>query len=153
VRAELKDPRAFERTLAKVADVLPSFAEGAGLGRVALTKPRTGDDFYELTGTEGGKVVFGVSNDRLIVASSRARASQLASEEPVAVEGARGSVVVSADAEQLVNELLEQFGGALGIPDLGALGTGLLTRPLGDLDGHVSASPDALTGRLTLAIE
>ena len=34
VRAELKDPQAFERTLAKVADVLPSFAEGAGFGTV-----------------------------------------------------------------------------------------------------------------------
>jgi hypothetical protein len=153
VRAELLDPPAFERTLAKVADVLPSFAEGAGFGRVALTKPRTGDDFYELTGAQGGKVVFGVSNDRLVVASTRSRAFQLAGEEPAAVEGARGSVVVSADAEELVKELLRQLGPAFGIPDLGALGTGLLTRPLGDLNGHLTASTDALTGRLTLAIE
>jgi hypothetical protein len=153
VRAELLDPPAFQRTLAKVADVLPSFAEGAGFGRVALTKPRTGDDFYELTGAQGGKVVFGVSNDRLVVASTRSRAFQLAGEEPAAVEGARGSVVVSADAEELVQELLRQLGPAFGIPDLGALGTGLLTRPLGDLNGHLSASTDALTGRLTLAIE
>ena len=40
VRAELKDPQAFEKTLAKVADVLPSFAEGAGFGKVTLSKPR-----------------------------------------------------------------------------------------------------------------
>ena len=38
--SELKDPQAFRRTLAKVADVLPSFAEGAGVGKMTLTKPR-----------------------------------------------------------------------------------------------------------------
>jgi hypothetical protein len=153
VRAELKDPRAFERTLAKVADVLPSFAEGAGFGRVVLAKPRAGDDFYELREAGGGTLVFGVTNDVLVVASDRARAVQLGNEEPAAVEGASGSVVVGADAEQLVNEFLERFGSALGIPDLGALGTELLTRPLGDLKGYVSASPDELRGKLTLAVE
>ena len=153
VRAELRDPRAFERTLAKVADVLPSFAEGAGLGRVALTKPRAGGDFYELRGARGGKVVFGVSNDVLVVATGRARAVRLAREEPAAVEGASGSVALGADAEQLVGEFLRQYGPALGLPDLGGLGTGLLTRPLGDLTGYVSASRDELRGKLTLAIE
>jgi Protein of unknown function (DUF3352) len=153
VRAELKDPRAFERTLAKVADVLPSFAEGAGFGRVALTKPRAGDGLYKLTGGEGGKLFFGVVNDVLVVASQRARAIQLGSEEPAAVEGANGSVVLGADAEQLVAGFLQRYGGALGIPDVGALGTGLLTRPLADLDGWLSASTDALRGKLTLAIE
>jgi Protein of unknown function (DUF3352) len=152
VRAELRDPRAFERTLAKVADVLPSFAEGAGLGKVTLTKPR-GGGFYELTGSQGGKVVFGVAKDVLIVASTRARAIQLADEEPAKVEGASGSVVVGADAEELVNTLLQKYGSAFGLSDLGGLGTGLFTRPLGDLNGYVSASSDELRGKLTLAIE
>jgi hypothetical protein len=153
VRAELRDPRAFKRTLAKVADVLPSFAEGAGLGRVALTKPRPGGDFYELRGTRGGKVVFGVSNDVLVVATDRARAVRLARAEPTAVEGASGSVALGADAEQLVGTFLRKYGSALGLPDLGGLGTGLLTQPLGDLNGYVSASADELRGKLTLAIE
>jgi hypothetical protein len=89
----------------------------------------------------------------LVVANDPARASRLASEEPAAVPGARGSVVVSADAEQIVNTLLEQFGPALGIPDIGGFGTGLITQPLGDLDGHASASTDELAGKFTLAIE
>ena len=42
VRSELKDPQAFERTLAKVADVLPNFAEGAGFRPVELSKPAGG---------------------------------------------------------------------------------------------------------------
>jgi hypothetical protein len=153
VRSELKDPQAFERTLAKVADVLPSFAEGAGFGTVGLSKPRAGEDFYALAQADGDSVVFGVVDEVLVVANSPARASQLASEEPAAVPGARGSVVVSADAEQIVNTLLEQFGPALGIPDLGGFGTGLLTRPLGDLNGYTSASTDELRGKFTLAVE
>jgi hypothetical protein len=153
VRADLKDPPAFKRTLAKVADVLPSFAEGAGLGKVTLAKPRAGDDLYELTGAQGGKVVFGVAKEVLVVASNRARALQLADEAPASVEGASGSVVVGADAEQLVNAFLQEFGSAFGLPDLGGPGTGLFTRPLGDLNGSVSASSDELRGKLTLAIE
>jgi hypothetical protein len=98
-------------------------------------------------------VVFGVAGDVLVVASDRARAEEFASAEPADVAGAQGSVVLSADAEQLVQTLLESFGPALGIPDLGALGTGLITRPLGELSGHGSGSPDALRGKLTLAID
>jgi hypothetical protein len=153
LRSELKDPRAFERTLAKVADVLPSFAEGAGLGTVALSKPKAGEDFYALAQPDGDSIVFGVVGDVLVVSSDPARASRLATEEPTAVEGATGSVVMSADAEQIVNTLLRQFGPALGLPDLGGLGAGLVTGPLGDLTGHAEASQDELRGKLSLAIE
>jgi hypothetical protein len=153
VRAQLEDPQAFERTLAKVADVLPSFAEGAGFGTVGLSKPKGSQDFYALAQPDGDAVVFGVVDDVLVVANDPAQASQLAREEPVAVSGAKGSVVVSADAEQLVNTLLAQFGPALGLGDLGGLGGALFTRPLGDLNGFISASGDELRGKLTLAIE
>ena len=153
VRAELKDPQAFERTLAKVADVLPSFAQGAGFGRVTLTKPSGSERFYVLSRADGGRVFFGVVDGVLVVASDARRASAMATAEPAAVQGASGSVVVGADGERLAAAFLQEFGSALNIPDLGALGTGLLTRPLGDLNGSVSASPDELRGKLTLAVE
>jgi hypothetical protein len=153
VRAELKDPRAFERTLAKVADVLPSFAQGAGFGPVQLTKPSGGQDFYVLSKRGGGAVVFGVVGEVLVVASDARRARELAGTEPVDVPGASGSVVAGADAERLVTTLLEWFGPAFGVPDLGALGTGLLTRPLGDLSGSVSANTGELRGTLTLGFD
>jgi uncharacterized protein DUF3352 len=153
VRADLKDPRAFERTLAKVADVLPSFAEGAGFGTVALSKPKAGEHFYALAQPGGDSVVFGVVDDVLVVASDPRRASTLASEEPSAVSGASGSVVLGADAEQLVNTILQQFGPAFGLPDLGGLGAGLFTRPLRELNGSMSASADELRGKLTLSID
>jgi uncharacterized protein DUF3352 len=153
VRADLKDPKKFERTLAKVADVLPSFAEGAGFGTVGLSKPKGGEKFYALAQPDGDAVIFGVVGGVLVVANDAKRAAALASAEPSGVPGASGSVTLSADAEQLVNTLLEQFGSAFGLGDLGALGTGLFTRPLGDLNGHMSASPDELRGKLTLGVE
>lgn len=152
VRAELRDPQAFERTLAKVADVLPSFAEGAGFGTVALSKPKGSRDFYALAQPDGDVVVFGVIDDVLVVANDPARARQLAGAELSAVSGAKGSVVLSANAQQLVSTLLGQFGPLLGLGDLGGLGGALFTRPLGDLDGFMSASSDELRGKLTLAI-
>jgi hypothetical protein len=153
VRAELEDPRAFERTLAEVADVLPSFAEGAGFGTVGLSKPKGSQDFYALAQPDGDAVVFGVIDDVLVVANDPAQASKLAGEEPVTVPGAKGSVVVSADAQELVTALLGQFGPALGLGELGGIGGALFTRPLGDLNGYVSASTDELRGKLTLAID
>jgi Protein of unknown function (DUF3352) len=153
VRAELDDPQAFERTLAKVSDVLPSFAQGAGFGEVELAKPRRGEDFYELTQAGGGTVVFGVVDEVLVVASDRGRAGQLAAEEPSDVSGARGSVVLGADAEQLGNVVIEEFGQAFGVPDLGGFGARLITGPLGELDGYASASTGELRGKLTLAFD
>jgi hypothetical protein len=151
VRSELKDPQEFERTLAKVADVLPSFAEGAGFGPVGLSKPKGDGKFYALAQPDGDSVIFGVVDDVLVVANDAKRASALATEEPVDVPGAKGSVTLSADAQELVDILLERFGPALGLPDLG-VGTSLFTRPLGDLTGYLSADTDELRGKLTLAI-
>ena len=153
VRAELKDPQAFEKTLARVADVLPSFAEGAGFGRVGLSKPKAGQKFYALAQADGGAVVFGVVDDVLVVANDGKRAAALAAADPADVPGASGSVTLSADAEQLVTRILGQFGSQLGIGDLGSLGIGMFARPLGDLNGWMSASPDELRGKLTLGVD
>jgi hypothetical protein len=153
VRAKLKDPQAFEKTLAKVADVLPSFAEGAGFGTVGLSKPKAGQKFYALAQPDGDAVIFGVVNGVLVVANDAKRAAAVAAAEPADVPGARGSVTLSADAEQLVTRILGQFGPALGLGDLGSLGVGMFARPLGDLNAWMSASPDELRGKLTLAVE
>jgi hypothetical protein len=153
LRADLKDPKEFERTLTKIANVLPSFAQGAGFGPVKLTKPKGEPGFYSLKRADGSEVDFGVAGDVLVVASDARRAALLAREQPVDVPGASGSVTMSTDAEQLVNNLLKQFGAAFGLNDLGALGTGLFTRPLGDLTGYLSASPDELRGKFSLAVE
>jgi hypothetical protein len=153
VRSELKDPKKFEQTLAKVADVLPSFAEGAGFGKVRLTKPGPGQPFYTLRQQGGGAVTFGVAGDVLVVASNGKRAAALAKAQPADVPDANGSVTLSADAAQLALQLLRQYGDQLGLGDVGSLGAGLLTRPLTDLNGWVSSSTDELRGKLTLGVE
>jgi hypothetical protein len=153
VRADLKDPQAFEKTLAKVADVLPSFAEGAGFGTVGLSKPKAGQKFYALAQPDGDAVIFGVVDGKLVVANDAKRAAAVAAAEPTDVPDASGSVTLSADAEQLVTRILAQFGSELGLGDLGSLGVGMFTRPLGDLNGWMSASPDELRGKLTLSVE
>jgi Protein of unknown function (DUF3352) len=151
VRAELKDPAAFKRTLAKVADILPSVAEGAGAGITGLSKPKAGQDFYALAQRDGDSIVFGVVDDVFVLSNSPAAAGKLASDSPSDVPGTEGSVVMSADAEQVAKQALAQIGPQLGIG--GALGGSLFTGPLGDLIGSVSASPDGLKGKVTLGID
>jgi hypothetical protein len=152
VRAELEDPAAFKRTLAKVADVLPRFAEGAGAGNLALAKPRRGSDFYALADQSGNSVVFGVVDDVFVLANEPVRAGRLASESPVQVEGAKGSVAMGADAEQVARAAITQVGESQ--PGLGGLlGAGLFTRPLSDLTGSMSASPDGLRGSFELSVD
>jgi hypothetical protein len=150
VRAELKDPAAFKKTLAKVADLLPQFAKGAGAGDVAIAKPKGGSDFYALANPNGSSIVFGVVDDVFVAANDPSRAGRLASEKPTAVSGAKGSVAMGADAEQLARAAIA------GIPQLGlggALGSGLFTAPLNELNGSLSATPDGMRGSFELSLD
>lgn len=151
VRAELEDPAAFERTLAKVADLLPRFAAGAGAGDLALAKPRRGSDFYALADQNGESIVFGVVDDVFVLANDPTRAGRLSSESPGQVEGAKGSVAMGADAEQVARAFITQLEGQGGLG--GALGAGLFIRPLKDLSGSMSATPDGMRGSFELSLD
>lgn len=145
VRSELANPRAFERTLERLVRVIPSFAEGAGLGEVGVARPRGGEDFYAVAGENGEGLVYGVVDDVFVLANDAGRAGDLASEQPRPVEGAQGAVVVQADAGQLAEMLISQIGGVAGALDLDL--------PLGPLTGSLAARGDGLRGRLTLDLE
>jgi hypothetical protein len=150
VRAELEDPGAFERTLAKVARVLPGAAEGLGAGEIGIAKPGPGQDLYRLTDSNGRNWFFGVVDEMFVVAPSAAAARRVGAASPEQVSGARGSVVSSADAEELANAALSGFGAQLGLgDDFG----GAFTRPLGASTGWLLASPDELRGSTTLEID
>lgn len=151
VRAEVEDPAAFKQTLAKVADVLPRFAEGAGMGNVAIAKPKKGSDFYALANPNGDSIVFGVVDDVFVLANDPKRAGRLASEQPTDVPNAKGSVAMGADAEQVARAVIGQVGGQSGLG--GALGAGLFTAPLKDLSGSMSASPEGLRGNFELSLD
>jgi hypothetical protein len=151
IRAELEDPAAFERTLSKVADVLPETAKSAGAGDVSLAKPRRGGDFYALTESGGDTIVFGVVNDVFVLANDARRAGRLASETPSEVSGAKGSIALSADAEQVARSVLGQVAPQLGLG--GLFGTGLFIAPLDELNGSLSATPDGMRGSFELAFD
>ena len=152
VRAEVKDPAAFKRTLRKAAPVLPSLAKGIANGRtVGLAKPKKGQPFYALATPDGDSVVFGVVGKAFVLSNQPARAGRLTTEKPTSVSGAKGSVVVTADAEKVADRALSRLAPQIGLS--GAFGGALFTGPLGDLTGSVSASTDDLRGNFTLGID
>ena len=148
-RAELKDPAAFERTLEKVAVAAPQILAGSGGGK--LDEPRGGDGFYVLRRSGQRPVYFGVRDEVFVLGSDEERASAMATATPQAVPGAKGALVIKADAERLAEQVLAQLGPQLGIG--GALGTRLFTAPLGELEGSVQASTEALRGNFELSVD
>jgi len=147
-RAELQDPTAFTKTLAKLAQVAPEFANGVGFQGAKLTKSR---GLYKLTGKGKSKdVYFGVVNNVFVIATQPARIAQLASQTPKPVDGAKGAFATSSDAGAIVAAVISQIGGG----SLGAtLGGGLASAPLGNLDGWAGASTSGIKAHLQLEIK
>jgi hypothetical protein len=145
-RAEVRSPAAFGDTVEKLAGALPEL--GSGLG---VTGVRRSGDLYEARLADGGRFFFGMRGDVFVAASDAARARELGSREPSAVEGAEGSFVVAADAEQVALQVIEQLQSQLGAA--GLLGGGLFARPLDELSGSVSSSTDGMRGRFSLTLD
>jgi hypothetical protein len=145
-RAEPRDPEAFADTVAKLARALPDLGSGLGVTGVS----RRGD-FFQARLRGGGRFVFGLSDGVFVAASDARRAREMASEQPSALDGASGSVVLSADAEQLAARLLAALGPALGLPD--QLPTALFARPFDDLTGSIVSSTGGMTGKLSLTLD
>ena len=100
VRAELRDPAEFERTLAKLAPSLPRVIESLGGGPTELSRPRTGEDFYTLAQPGGSSVVFGVSRGVLVLTqdAESARSSAAPSRPQSRGEGIGGAERRRAEA-------------------------------------------------------
>jgi len=145
VRAEVKDPAAFERTLARVARVAPRISQGQ------LRSISKSGDFYRAEDSSGETIVFGVSNDVFVASNAPGRAQQLASASPEAVSGAKGSVAFTADAERVADQALDRLAPQIGLG--GALGGQLFTGPLGDLTGSMSTDTSGMRGSFKLGIE
>jgi hypothetical protein len=129
--------------------------DGAFAARAQLKNPQElsakVDKLAEVRLKDGTRLSFGVMNGALVVASNAARARQIAARQPEPVQGAKGSLVLSADAEQLAARLLERLRPKLGLPD--ALPTNLFARPLRDLTGSATSSTDGIKGKLTLTLD
>jgi Protein of unknown function (DUF3352) len=145
-RAEVEDPEAFRETVERVAQALPQL--GAGLGVTDIAR-RGG--LFEARLANGGRFVFGVRDDVFVAGSTPARAAAMASREPEDVSGATGSLVTSADAEQVALQVLRQVAPQLGLG--GMFGGGLFARPLGELNGSVATSTDGMRGSFSLSVD
>jgi hypothetical protein len=150
LRSSVRDPQAFVATLDKLGKALPDIAESSLDEPIGYARPKKGEDFYALATADGDSVVYGVVDGVFVLANDSERASRLAEDETEAVEGAEGSIAMSADAQQLVTQGVSRFGGGgLG----GALGGSLFSEPLGAFTGSVAAEPDGLTGRFELTFD
>jgi hypothetical protein len=145
-RAEVESPGRFANSVDKAARALPQL--GANLG---VTRVRRHGELYEAQLEDGGRFFFGMIGDVFVAASDAARARELGSQQPNAVEGAEGSLVMSADAEQVALRVIQRLGSQLGAG--GLLGGSLFARPLDELRGSVTSSTDGMRGRFSLTLD
>lgn len=146
-RADLEDAAGVASALKTIAERLP-----AALGPQGDTgfriEPGGGEGFYRMTGRDGKQVFVGVVGDRLALGSEAGRARDFAEADAEPVPGARGSVAVYANAEEVADKVISSSSNPFA-----ALFGQALTRPLGDLTGWIEAQPEGLTGHLDLKIE
>jgi hypothetical protein len=144
-RADLKDPKAFAATLAKLAAELP----GAARGDIGFTiEPGGGAGFYRLNADRGRQLFVGVVDDQVALGEEAGRARDFAAEASTPVPGARGSLAFFADSESVANAIIERRTSG----PLVLLGQ-LATVPLGDLRGWAETTPTGISGHAELKIE
>ncbi len=153
LRAPLEDGPAFKQTLDKLGRTLPEILESSVGGSVGYSAANRNNDFYALSLPDNQSIVYGVFDDAFVLSNDSGEAGTLSvSGETSPVDGAEGAVTMRADAQEVANAAIRQFGGQLGVPGGGA-GASLFTEPLGDLTGSLAAEPDATTGKITLTFD
>jgi hypothetical protein len=159
-RSEVSDPEGLKELLPRLGPHLPRLvtglqglqSEGQALlfifapdvlvlqsDRVRVTQE---GDLWRVTGLEGegpDELWFGVLDDVFVVASTEELARQVATEETVEVEGARGAGVLRVDLSRALPESLE----ALDLDDFGRLG---------ELVAWLEASEDRLRGQVRVEV-
>ena len=145
VRSDLRDPRAFSKTLATVVKNLPKVKRPSGhpAPKIALS---TGG-LYVMTKPDGRKQYAGVVGDKFVLASDPVRAKEFAAQQASPVSGAHGAFVISADPRSIADAIIQKR--ATGAAAL--LGTAI-TGPLKDFSGWADSETGALTGHLKLTI-
>jgi Protein of unknown function (DUF3352) len=140
-RAELKDAAAFRRTFDKIVEALPEF------GVEGVTRR---GDLYTLRTPDGFRMVSGVGGDAFVLGSDAPRARQMAEARPADVDGASGSLVVSADAQGIARQVLADLAPQFGLPDPVVP---VFARPFDELRGSVVSSTGGMKGELSLTLD
>lgn len=153
VRAEVKDPGTFKKTLAKASKALPDLARNSS--GTTLKIKRSGGLYTASSPTQ--KVSYGVVGDSFVLADTAADVRSTAAASPQPAPGAKGSAAMQADAEGLVTQGLSRFGASgIGGQNLGfgaLLGGSLFVGPLGDLTGSAESETDGLRGKVSLSFD
>lgn len=156
-RAQLEDPAKVERTLDKLSDILSGLAGNATDERVGFAKPKPGEDFYALATEDGERYVFGVVDDFFVISNDPEIAGSLAADRSVPVAGAKGAIVLRANAEELGQEILKQVEGDLldstGFEIGDRIRGAIATRPLDELTGSIEASTEGMSGSFELTVD
>ncbi len=153
-RIELEDEEAFAETLRKLERELPELLSSTGGSPTRLTRA---GDYTVLRSADGDSLAYTIDDGALVISNSVARARQVADAQTKEVEGARGALVVNADAQDLFLEALRSRGAAIG-GGLGggigqALGGQLVAGPLDELTGSAQATKDGITGKVSLTFD
>jgi hypothetical protein len=85
-----------------------------------------------------------------VLGSDAARARAMAGGQPEDVEGAEGSLVLSADAEGIAREVLSQLAPQFGIPDPIVP---VFARPFDELRGSVATDTEGMRGKISLTLD
>jgi hypothetical protein len=144
-RAKVKDPATFTKTVDKIAKALPQLGSTLGVESV-----RPSGDLYQVRLSGGSDFFFGMAGDSLVVGSDAARAHAIARAQPQSVEGAKGSLVVRADAEGLARQLIAKIAPQFGIPDAVVP---VFAKPFDELRGWVTTETGGLKGKLSLTLD
>ena len=145
VRAQVRDPAAMKRTLAGIERRAADAARNLQGDVISITPPRDAGGVY-LLDRIGNDYAFGLFGNRLVFASSKRFALEMAKAPARKVPGARGALVMTARTEQLRSAFVRQFAPASGLG--GIVPSRIFLRPLGPLDASLKADSRGLTGRV-----
>lgn len=136
-RAEVRNPNALARVLARVARRLPALARQLDLGRVRMERLDGERSLYRLSEgrRRGDSVVLGVARNLFVVGSTARRARRIASEPAAPLPGVEGAGVLFANGRALAD--------LLGVDPSEAA-------TVGNLSGAAEASTERLRMRVTL---
>jgi hypothetical protein len=148
VRADLKDPAAFKKTLATIMKNLNKARSAEGKPPAKIENGSNG--LYTVqTPEDDHPTVIGVVGDVLAVADDAERAQEIAGQSASPVPGAKGALVVTADPKSLVSEILKKQGNSGAALIIGPA----LSAHLESLNGSVESEADGLRGAFKLTIK
>lgn len=146
VRADLKDPAAFGKTLATIMKNLPK-AQRA-LGKPVSTVAKGPGGLYVVTKPGGKPQYIGVIGNEVVDASDATRAEEFARQSASPEPGTKGALTFAADPRALIAAALKRQGN----PAAAALIGPALSAHLQALSGWVEAEASGLRGAFKLTI-